>query len=246
MKLNCDLGESYGNWTMGDDALVMPHIDMANIACGFHASDPNIMQQTLGLARKFNVEVGAHPGYQDLVGFGRRSIPHTKQQIINLLQYQVGAIQALASAQGIGVTYVKPHGALYNDMMAKPDVLQSVLEAISQLNIENNSNLKLMLLATAKAETHQTVATEFDVELIFEAFADRRYDDEGHLLARSKEGAVLNQQQMLQQVTLLAQEGQVETSSGKRLTLNAQTLCVHGDNEAGIKQIEQIRALLAP
>lgn len=245
MKLNCDLGESFGHWVMGDDALVMPHIDMANIACGFHASDPNIMHQTLKLAKLHEVEVGAHPGYQDLAGFGRRSIPHSKQEIINLLQYQVGALNSLASAQGITITYVKPHGALYNDMMAQPEVLESVLTAIAQLNNSEGFNLKLMMLATAKAEIHKALAAKSGVRLILEAFADRRYDDDGHLLSRGTEGAVLNEQQMLQQVGQLARDGYVETASGKRLNLNAQTLCVHGDNEAGIKQIQQIRALLA-
>lgn len=245
MKLNCDLGESFGHWSMGDDALVMPHIDMANIACGFHAGDPNIMHQTLLLAKQHKVEVGAHPGYQDLSGFGRRSIPHTKQQIVNLLQFQIGALQSLAGAQNLEVTYVKPHGALYNDMMAKPEVLEAVMAAISQLNQNQNADLKLMLLGTANAEHHQALASQHKLELIFEAFADRRYGDNGFLLPRGTEGAVLNQQQMLEQVSQLASDGKVETASGKLLALNAQTLCVHGDNEAGIKQIEQIRALLA-
>ena len=243
MKLNCDLGESFGSWTMGLDEEVMPHINMANIACGFHAGDPNVMFKTLHLAKKFNVEVGAHPGYQDINGFGRRSIKHSKQELVNLIVYQVSALAGMAKTVGMTVSYVKPHGALYNDMMASSDILAAVIEAMKLLNGNTDKKLKLMMLATANWQQHQQMASESDVELLFEAFADRKYTDSGHLLSRGREGAVLNQEQMLKQVSNIVKHGKVETASGKELSIKADTICVHGDNQAGIDKIKQIRAI---
>jgi len=243
MKLNCDLGESFGIWKMGLDEVVMPHIDMANIACGFHAGDPNVMFNTLQLAKSYGVEVGAHPGYQDLNGFGRRSIKHTKQEIVNLIVYQVSALVGMAKTLGMLVSYVKPHGALYNDMMANTEVMDAVIEALSQLNQDAETNIQLMILATGKWQEHQGLALKRNVKVLFEAFADRKYTDSGYLLSRGSKGAVLNQQQMLQQVSDITSNGWVETESGQKLSLKADTICVHGDNEAGIEKIKQIRAL---
>ena len=123
MKLNCDLGESFGSWKMGLDDQVMPHINMANIACGFHGGDPDVIATTLTLAKKNNVTVGAHPSYPDLQGFGRRSMALTTSELTNCIQYQIAALEGMAKIQGITLSYVKPHGALYNDMMANNDVL---------------------------------------------------------------------------------------------------------------------------
>lgn len=244
MKLNCDLGESFGSWQMGLDEKVMPHIDMANIACGFHAGDPDIMTATLELAQKHNVEIGAHPSYHDLQGFGRRSIHHTPEQIINLMTYQVSALIGMAKAQGLTVTYVKPHGALYNDMMADDEVRTAIFKAMQNINAHRHTPLKLMLLATTETELHKRQANDFDLELIFEAFADRRYTDHGRLLSRSSEGAVLNRDEILQQVKQLIDNQTVLTDSGKVLPIAADTICVHGDNQAGVQQIKQIRQQL--
>lgn len=144
MKLNCDLGESYGSWTMGLDAQVMPFIDQANIACGFHAGDPLVMQKTLELAKVNNVSVGAHPGYPDLVGFGRRSMNCSAEEVIALVNYQIAAIDGVAKSLGIVLEYVKPHGALYNDMMLSQDIRKAILQALSSYH----RPLKLMLQAT--------------------------------------------------------------------------------------------------
>ena len=122
MKLNCDLGESYGSWQMGLDAEVMPHIDMANIACGFHAGDADVMARTLALAKQHGVVIGAHPSYPDLQGFGRRSMALSHSEIVNCMRYQIAALDGMALSAGVTLSYVKPHGALYNDMMAKPAV----------------------------------------------------------------------------------------------------------------------------
>ena len=243
MKLNCDLGESFGSWKMGLDEAVMPNIDMANIACGFHAGDENVMFKTLSLAKMHGVEVGAHPGYKDIQGFGRRSIPHTDQEIINLVCYQVAAIVGVATCVEVEVTYVKPHGALYNDMMKDADVRFAIYRAIQALNKHRVTKLKLMMLATKEADIFKQEASTFGVELLMEAFADRRYTQDGKLQNRSINGAVLNKQEMLQQVSHLIEHGYVVTAEGSELPIQADTICVHGDNESAVKLIREVKEL---
>lgn len=242
LLLNCDLGESFGSWKMGLDEAVFPHIDQANIACGFHAGDPLVMMNTLALAKQYGVAVGAHPAYPDLVGFGRRSMNCSKDEIIGFVLYQLSALDGMAKSQGLTLEYVKPHGALYNDMMAKNDVRQAIIQAVAQYH----RPVKLMLQATAQAHEHEheQEADEFGVELLFEAFADRCYDDDGKLLARSKEGAVHNKEKMLAQVKQLNESGTITTVSGHILNVKAHSLCVHGDNIEGVQAIADIRALI--
>ncbi|WNC70522.1 5-oxoprolinase subunit PxpA [Thalassotalea psychrophila] len=237
LLLNCDLGESYGSWTMGLDAAVMPFIDQANIACGFHAGDPLVIQNTLSLAKTHNVMVGAHPGYPDLVGFGRRSMKCSKQEIVAFMHYQMSAISGMAQTQGLTLVYVKPHGALYNDMMANIDVRAAIMEAIAEFPYP----ITLMLQATPAFKIHQQEAKQLGIKLWFEAFADRCYDDDGKLLARSKVGAVHNKEKMIAQVEQLCSHGTVTTVSGNTLAIHADTLCVHGDNMDGVNAIEEIR-----
>jgi len=241
MKLNCDLGESFGSWTMGLDSDVMPYIDQANIACGFHAGDPLVMQKTLTLAKQCGVSVGAHPSYPDLVGFGRRSMSCSSQEIIALIQYQVAALDGMANTQGVSIDYVKPHGALYNDMMQKPEVFEAILIALAQYP----KNLALMLQATTEIDVYKAQATKLGVTLYTEAFADRCYDDKGRLLARSQLGAVLNKKAMLAQVKQLAEQGSVTTISGNILKLSVNSLCVHGDNVTGVQAIREIKDLIS-
>ncbi|ARN72852.1 5-oxoprolinase subunit PxpA [Oceanicoccus sagamiensis] len=240
LRLNCDLGESFGSWTMGMDAAVMPYIDQANIACGFHASDPVVMRNTLQMAKQHNVTIGAHPAYQDLVGFGRRSMNCSFDEIVALMHYQIAAMDGMAATAGLKLEYVKPHGALYNDMMAKPDVRNAILVAMS----EYHRPLTLMLQATPDYNEHKAEADRLGLSLWFEAFADRCYDDDGKLLARSKEGAVHNKEKMLAQVKQLCDEGTITTVGGNTLSLQVDTLCVHGDNEAGVLAIQDIRELI--
>ena len=240
LSLNCDLGESFGAWKMGLDDQVMPFIDQANIACGFHAGDPVVIKKTLLAAKRNNVVVGAHPSYPDITGFGRRSMHILPVELIALLQYQIAALTGMASNLGIEVSYVKPHGALYNDMMADGHIRSAVMEAIA----ECHQPLAFMLQATPEAETHREEAKAFGLDLLFEAFADRCYDDNGALLSRTKEGAVHSREKMLQQVMQLQQHGTVTTVSGHSLPLQADSLCVHGDNPAGVQAIEEIRQLI--
>tara|TARA_R110000822_G_scaffold159476_24_gene299516 strand:- start:43295 stop:44029 length:735 start_codon:yes stop_codon:yes gene_type:complete len=240
LLLNCDLGESAGMGVMGMDEAVMPHIDQANIACGFHAGDHMVMQRTLKLAGEHDVMIGAHPGYSDLAGFGRRSIQHSPEEIVALMHYQISALDGMAKTQGLEMQYVKPHGALYNDMMADADVRRAVMNSIAAFY----RPVKLMLLATPWADAHRAEAEQLGIELWFEAFADRCYDDDGTLLSRAKSGAVHGREKMLHQAAQLKNEGVVITVSGHRLMIDADTLCVHGDNIEGVQAIQDIRALI--
>lgn len=240
MLLNCDLGESYGSWTMGLDEEVMPHIDQANIACGFHGGDPLTMRRTLTLAARHNVTVGAHPAYPDLVGFGRRPMNLSADEIVANMHYQMAALEGMASSQDLHLSYVKPHGALYNDMMAKAEIRAAIMEAVASYH----RPISLMLQATPDADSHRSEADNVGITLLFEAFADRCYDDDGRLLSRSKPGAVHDRHKMLAQVEQLCATGTVSTVSGRRITLTADTLCVHGDNPEGVEAIREIRALV--
>nr|WP_256350209.1 5-oxoprolinase subunit PxpA [Pseudomonas sp. P7759] len=240
--MNCDIGESFGNWTMGLDAEVMPFIDCANVACGFHAGDPSIMRKTVSLALKHGVQVGAHPAYQDLQGFGRRSMAYTAQEIQDLLHYQIGALDGICRAQGGRVSYVKPHGAMYNDMMAKPAQLRAVIQAVAAYG-----DLPLMLLATRDNSAAQALGDEYGVTLWFEAFADRAYDNKGHLVSRQFPGAVHHDSDTILQQALTISRGEALTASdGSSLVLQANTLCVHGDNASSIAAVQRIREALKP
>ena len=244
LLLNCDLGECPNAWETGLGDLVMPFIDQANIACGFHAGDHRLMKKTLLSAKQHNVAVGAHPSYPDTVGFGRRSMNLPPAEIIKLVQYQILALCEIAEALDIPVSYVKPHGALYNDMMTKGHLRSAIMQAIAESQEQYNRPLAFMLQATAEAETHRQEAQMFGIEVIFEAFADRCYNDDGSLLSRSVEGAVHCREKMLEQVEQLKNHGTVTTIGGHQLALQANTLCVHGDNSESVKAIEEIRQLL--
>ena len=240
MLLNCDLGESYGSWTMGQDADVMPYIDQANIACGFHGGDPVTMRTTLALAAQHGVSIGAHPAYPDLVGFGRRSMNLSAEEIVASLHYQIAALDGMALNQGLELGYVKPHGALYNDMMANPAIRTAIMQAVASFH----RPLALMLQATPDAKRHRLEAEALGLQVLFEAFADRCYVDDGSLLSRRKPGAVHSRERMLAQVQELTARGTVTTVNGRVLELHPDTLCVHGDNIEGVQAIQAIRALV--
>lgn len=238
LLLNCDIGESFGAWTMGLDAEVMPFIDCANIACGFHASDPSVMRKTVALAVQHDVRIGAHTAYQDLVGFGRRSMDCTPQEVEDLMLYQIGALEGLCRSQGARVSYVKPHGALYQDMMRKPATLRAVMSAVAKYDRQ----LPLMLMSTRDNSAAQALGDEFGLTLWFEAFADRAYDAAGYLVSRSQPGAVHHDSEMIvAQAVTLARGEALQASDGSALHLAAQTLCVHGDNASSVAAVKRIR-----
>lgn len=241
MQLNCDLGESFGVWCMGQDAEIMPYIDMANIACGFHASDPLTIENTLALAIQHQVALGAHPGYPDLLGFGRRSMKCSPDEIRTLLLYQVSAISGMAQVKGHHVSYIKPHGALYNDMMLSDTLMDTIMQTVAMFP----ESLALVIQGTQSNDDYRERAEKYGIRLMFEAFADRAYDDDGWLLPRSQVGAVFHEsQQILDRVEQLAKEGVLYSASGKRLTLSPDTLCVHGDNPQSIALVKDIRQVL--
>ncbi|MDG2077002.1 MAG: 5-oxoprolinase subunit PxpA [Arenicellales bacterium] len=219
MKLNCDLGEG-----AGIEQAVMPFIDQASIACGVHAGDLDLIGQTMALAQQHGVSIGAHPGYPDREHFGRVSMNLSPEEINTLVAQQLEGITQMGA-----VDYVKPHGALYHDMMRDKKVLSAIQLAIG------GRKLMVQALPGGKNEGEG---------VIFEAFADRRYVDSGELLSRNEERSLLSEDETLEQVRLLVEEGIVRTISGKRLELQAQSLCVHGDNPAGVGVVPLIRKIL--
>lgn len=240
LLLNCDLGESYGNWRMGLDEDVMPYLDQANVACGFHAGDPLTIERTLALAARYGVAIGAHPAYPDLVGFGRRSMALSAPELRATLLYQIAALDGMARVAGATLAYVKPHGALYNDMMRDPEIRGTIMDAVSDYPLD----LPLMLQAGAHSGAHLKEAAERGLTLLLEAFADRRYDAGGLLLSRREPGAVLDHAGTLAQVRQLLETGCVRTVSGAPFALQADSLCVHGDNAEGVRALHEIRQLL--
>lgn len=241
IRLNCDMGESFGVWKMGNDEAIMPYIDMANLACGFHASDAVTMNRAVTLAKQYNVTIGAHPSYNDLLGFGRRSMMCTLEEIKSIVLYQLGALSAFCKAQGTTVAYVKPHGALYNDMMRDENIFKAILNAVSSFD----KNIKLMILSGAKNEEYEYTAKLYNIELLYEVFADRNYNDDGTLVLRTHENAVIHDElELASRIINLKEKHFIQTISGKKLFIKADTICVHGDNENAVEFIKLLRKAL--
>ena len=238
MKLNADVGEGVGN----DEALFR-WIDMANIACGGHAGSSELMASTVELAVSHGVAVGAHPGYPDKEGFGRHSMDLTEKEIEELVVDQVGALNTICLESQTKVRYVKPHGALYHDMMQEQHVYEAILKAVSSMP----DGTALMIMASMNNEVNQSLANEYEVPLLFEAFADRAYTSDGSLLGRAVKGSVFSTvDQIVGQVAQLIQQGAVETFCGEILPLHADTVCIHGDNKVSIAAAEKIYQILRP
>lgn len=241
IRLNCDMGESFGIWKMGADEQIMPYISLANLACGFHASDPVTMNKSVELACKYNVTIGAHPGYQDLVGFGRRSMACTLAEIKALVLYQVGALSAICKAHGANVAYVKPHGALYNDMMKDENIFKAVLSAISSFD----KNIRLMILSKPNYEAYEHTAMLYGISLLHEVFADRNYNDDGSLVSRALPNAVIHDElDVMERMRVLKDRGYMESVNGKKLYLKADTVCVHGDGENALNFVKSLQKVL--
>jgi len=242
IKLNCDMGESFGIWSMGVDEEIMPYIDMANLACGFHAGDAMTMNKSVFLAKENTVSIGAHPGYQDLVGFGRRTIQCSTSEIKSIVLYQLGALNSFCKLYNTKVSYVKPHGALYNDMMKDENIFKAIVSAITSFD----KNIKLMILSTPKNDIYKQIALLEDIEVIYEIFADRNYNDDGTLVSRTQQNAVIHDEKELKnRINLLKNEGYIVSISGKHLYLDVDTICVHGDNENALEFIKLLKKELA-
>jgi UPF0271 protein len=211
---------------------------MANLACGFHASDALTMQKSVQLAKNNNVIVGAHIAYQDLVGFGRRSIKCSDEEIEAISLYQISALNGFCKANDLVVSYVKPHGALYNDMMSNKNIFISILKAIASYDV----NIKLMILSTANNDKYKLMASRFNIELIYEVFADRNYTDEGLLVSRNdKNGVIDNIKEVIKRINTLKNDGYLESINNKKLYIQADTICVHGDNEKALEFVKQLK-----
>ena len=239
LLLNADLGE-IDDPTLSIENRVIPYLDMANVACGGHAGDIRSMAGTLTIAARHGVIVGAHPSYEDRENFGRISRPQDRDALAGLVRRQLDALDLEAARAGLEVSYIKPHGALYNDMMANRDIRFTLLSLLAG----RPAPARLMLLATAEADRHREEAQRFGVEIFFETFADRCYADNGFLLPRGVAGAVHNEQRALEQVQQLCQDGTVTSSGGKRIAIDAQTLCIHGDSPDSVAAIAAIHHLV--
>ena len=239
IDLNCDMGESFGAWKMGNDAEIMPYIHSANIACGFHAGDAHTMRKTVELAIQHNVKIGAHPGFNDLAGFGRRNIPITADQAYDLVVVQVGALAAVAKSQGTHLHHVKAHGALYN-MSANDEGLS---KAIAQAVYDVDNSLVFFALANSKLST---IAQQLGLSVKQEVFADRSYQDNGLLTPRTQAGAMItDEEQSIEQVLNMVKHGFVISQSGKKIPIQADTLCIHGDQPNALPFAKRIHQTLS-
>jgi len=238
IDLNCDMGESFGAWRMGEDAAVMPHITSANIACGFHAGDPDTMRRTVALAIQHGVAIGAHPSLPDLAGFGRREMKVSANEAYALIAYQVGALDAFARAAGRRVTHVKPHGALYN--MAAKDVALSDAIAVAVHDVDAT----LILVGLAGSELPRA-GERAGLRVAHETFCDRRYEADGSLSPRGVEGAVIDDiDSAVAQGLALAAHGEITARGGSLLKLKVDTLCIHGDKPNAAAFAARLRAAL--
>lgn len=234
IDLNADLGEGYGQWRMGDDDAMLDVVTSANIACGFHAGDPQIMARCFALALERGVSVGAHVSFPDLSGFGRRRIPFTPLEIERLVAYQIGAAQALALYAGHAITYVKCHGALANVAESEPDVAMAVARATLAVDAE------LTLLTIARSEQVRA-AERAGLRAANEIFADRAYTDDGRLKPRSEAGAVIEDADWAAaRVLAMLTEQALITESGKRLPTSIDSICVHGDSPHAVEMARRL------
>ena len=235
MDLNSDLGESFGAWTMGDDAAMLDIVSSANVACGFHAGDAAGILSTLKAAKARNVVVGAHVAYRDLAGFGRRNMDVASSDLVADVIYQIGALQGLARAAGTTVKYVKPHGALYNTIAQDKRQAMDVITAMKAID----PSLVLMALAGAPLIGW---ARDAGLTVVAEAFADRGYTPQGVLVSRREPGAVLHDEQLIaQRMLTLVREGVIEAVDGSMVRVEADSICVHGDSPGAVAIARNIR-----
>lgn len=241
IDLNCDMGESFGAWTMGMDGEVIRHVTSANIACGFHAGDPQVMYRTVKLAKDNSVGVGAHPGYPDLVGFGRRNMDCTPDEVRDYVAYQIGAMKAFCSIHGAALQHVKPHGSLYNMSVGNEAMIRAIVDAIAGVD----KSVIYLALGGAQAPLVTRIAKEAGIKVAFEAFPDRAYTPEGKLAPRNLPGAVIKDPKVAAERALrMAKEGKIITTDGSVLAMQIDTICVHGDNPSAVELVRNIRSAI--
>ena len=231
VSLNCDMGEAFGMWRLADDAAIMGLIDLANVACGFHAGDPVVMRDTVGAAKASGVGVGAHPSFPDLQGFGRREMRMEPSEITALVRYQVGALRAFLDAEDMPLTHVKPHGALYGMAARDPATAAAIAEAVTPLGVP--------LMGMAGTE-HERVYGEHGVPFLAEYYADLEYDDDGALIITQRHGTP-DLDRTRRRVRRVLEEGVAETASGREIPMRADCICVHSDTPDAVTLARAVR-----
>ena len=239
VDLNSDLGESFGSYKIGADELIIPLVSSANIACGWHAGDPLVMAKSVALAKQYGASLGAHPGYPDLMGFGRRNISASPAEVKAYIQYQVGALSACCRAAGVRMTHVKPHGAMYNMAGADIKLARAVVEAVAEIDDS------LVLLALSGSEMINA-ANEKGLRCASEVFADRNYEEDGSLRSRSKpDSTIHDEDECIARVLRMIKEGKLKAITGRDIDIKADSICVHGDNPQALAFVKRIRSALA-
>ena len=235
IDLNSDLGESFGPWPMGQDAALMDSISSANVACGFHAGDPGTMRATIALAREKGVAIGAHPGFQDLAGFGRREMKATPAEVEDLVLYQVSALAGMASAQGVRLQHVKAHGALYNMACRDGALAEAIARAVAALDPS------LILFGLPNSELLRA-GQAAGLRVAAEVFADRAYDPDGSLTSRAKPGSVIHDtQKVVDRAIKMVRDNKVIAVDGSTIALQADTICLHGDTPGAAEHARALR-----
>ncbi|RNI28680.1 LamB/YcsF family protein [Rufibacter latericius] len=238
VDLNCDLGESFGAYKMGNDEAILPLVTSANIACGFHAGDPSVMKKTVRMALQQDVAIGAHPGFQDLVGFGRRDLAVSPEEAFDLTVYQMGALSGFIKAEGGRLHHVKPHGALYNMAAVNPALAEAIAEAVYKVNPE------VVLYGLAGSALVQA-GERLGLKTAHEVFADRTYQQDGTLTSRRLPNALVTSQlEAVRQVVRMVKEGQVLSQQGVDVPIKADTVCIHGDGAHAVEFARIIREVL--
>lgn len=238
VDLNCDMGESFGNYVCGMDADVVPHISSANVACGFHASDPLVMEKTVALCKKSGVRIGAHPGFPDLVGFGRRQMQVSADELRTMVIYQVGALKTFCDAAGVKLQHVKPHGAMYNMAGKDENMARAICEGVHAVDPS------LILLGLSGSKLVEA-AKKVGLRAAREVFADRAYEEDGSLVARSKPGAMItDEDEAIARVVSMVTEHKVKAITGKDIPIEADSICLHGDSPKAVLFAEKISAVL--
>lgn len=238
VDLNCDLGESFGSYTIGNDDQVIPLITSANVACGYHASDPVVMDQTLSMAKEAGIRIGAHPGFPDLMGFGRRNLSVSPTEAKAYVLYQLGALDAFCRVHGMKMQHVKPHGALYNMAAKDYELSRAICEGIQEFDPQ------LIVLALSGGELVRA-AKDMGLRTALEVFADRAYEEDGSLVNRRKEGAMITDEDLaVARVVRMVKEKKVTAVTGKDIPIQADSVCVHGDGAKALAFVEKIRRAL--
>lgn len=238
IDLNCDLGEGFGDWKMGDDAAMLGIVSTVNVACGFHAGDPQIMADTFAQAKKAGVAIGAHPSYADLQGFGRRPIPYSPKEIERLVAYQLGAAMGVAALAGHRITHVKAHGSLGNRATEDADAADAIARATKSVDPS------LAILAIAGTEIERA-AERCNMKAVREIFADRAYTRAGNLVPRSQPGAVIHDSKAAsERVIAMLQAGAIIATDGTKIPVGIDSICVHGDTPGAVAMAKAVRQAL--